>query len=174
MTSTAGKIPIRARQSGFTYIMMLIAVVIVGIMASVATMDMARVMREARESELLFRGLAYQNAIREYYAAGARIGRPDEYPMTLRALLRDPRFLGRRRYLRALYRDPMGHGKHAWVLIRAPGGGIAGVASASHARPLKTHFPSGLESFQRAKTYAQWIFVYEPHPGLPSASLLKH
>ncbi len=68
------------RSRGFTYVMALIALVIVGILAEVATVTTTRVQQEEREKELLFRGLAYRNAICAYYEAGASLGRAYEYP----------------------------------------------------------------------------------------------
>ena len=115
--------------------------------------------------------MAYRNAIRHYYATAGR------YPRSLDELLKDPRF-AYRSYLRARYPDPMAHdpmlkGEESgesqnggWRLVRAADGGIAGVASPSRQEPMKkANFPPGLEKFDGAKSYEEWIFVYEPGAG---------
>jgi type II secretory pathway pseudopilin PulG len=168
-TSTAGKLRARAsgkRQRGFTYAMVLVAIVVVGILAGVANVATARVVQADREDELLFRGMAYRSAIQRYYAVAGR------YPRTLDELLKDSRF-AQRPYLRARYPDPMADRAQAsgrdesggWQLVRAGDGGIAGVASRSKRAPLKkANFPPGLESFDGAQRYAEWVFEYSPLP----------
>jgi type II secretory pathway pseudopilin PulG len=168
-TSTAGKLRARAsgkRQRGFTYAMVLVAIVVVGILAGGANVATARVVQADREDELLFRGMAYRSAIQRYYAVAGR------YPRTLDELLKDSRF-AQRPYLRARYPDPMADRAQAsgrdesggWQLVRAGDGGIAGVASRSKRAPLKkANFPPGLESFDGAQRYAEWVFEYSPLP----------
>jgi type II secretory pathway pseudopilin PulG len=170
-TSTAGKprIPVSGkRQRGFTYAMVLVAIVIVGILAGVADIATSRVMQADRENELMFRGIAYRNAIQRYHAVAGR------YPRTLDALLKDSRF-AHRPYLRTLYPDPMadraqgssggGIENGGWQLVRAADGGIAGVASRSKRAPLKkASFPPGFEGFDGAQSYAEWVFEYSPLP----------
>lgn len=84
-----------------------------------------------REAELLFRGLAYQRAIRSYYLAA----QPHRFPKDLEDLILDPRFQ-HRRHLRMLYPEPFLGG--AWVLLPALDGGIQGVASPFQGQPLQT------------------------------------
>jgi len=166
-TSTAGKTPNSlARQRGFTYAMVLVAVVLVGLFAGVANLTTSRVMQADREAELLFRGQAYRNAIARYHALAGR------YPRSLQDLLKDPR-LTQRTHLRALYPDPMAEPAEraaqggGWRVLRAPDGGIAGVASKSRQEPLKkANFPPGLDKFEGARTYEEWHFEYTPRvPG---------
>jgi type II secretory pathway pseudopilin PulG len=144
---------------GFTYLAVLVAVVAMGIVVEAAHVTTWRIVRADREAELLFRGQQYRNAVRSYYEANG------VFPRTLEELARDPRSTSRR-HIRALYADPLAkHGKGEWRLIRAPGGGIAGVASASSDQPLKrANFPVGLESFSGAKSYSEWLFEYKPPP----------
>lgn len=156
--STAGKLP--SSQSGFTYVVVLVMAVVLGIVAEAAETLTSHAAQVEKESELLFRGLAYQKAIRSYYLAGG------VYPRSLEDLLKDPRFASRR-HLRALYSDPMGDGTLGWALIRASDGGISGVASQSQQEPIKkAYFTKGLEKFQAATSYSGWIFEYVPEPGL--------
>ncbi len=147
-------------QQGFTYIMVLAAVVVVGILADAAVALNSRMVRADREMELLFRGQAYQRAIQSYYLSGQST---KSYPRHLEDLVKDPRFANKR-HLRALYPDPMLQtGKDEWLLVRATDGGISGVASASKEEPFKkTNFPKGLEKFDQAKSYADWVFEYAP------------
>jgi type II secretory pathway pseudopilin PulG len=157
-TSRAGRL--RSRERGFTYLIVLVAVVVLGIVAEVAVALTSHEARAEREAELLFRGDAYRQAIRRYYEAGGVV---KTYPRRLEDLLVDPRF-PERHYLRMLYPDPLSRdGKGGWNLVHAPDGGIAGVVSRSDAEPLKkAHFPKGLEAFEGAQTYADWVFIYQP------------
>lgn len=166
-TSIAGK-P-RNSQGGFSYVMILVAVVVTGIFAEVVTESASRTRQMDREAELLFRGMAYRNAIKSYYNAGNAV---NVFPKSLDDLVKDPRF-AHKSHLRLLYRDPMGKQDGGWKLIRAADGGIAGVASASTDAPLKTgNFPKELEKFEGAASYADWVFEYNPAPvpgGIPGA-----
>ena len=159
--STAGK-P-RNNPSGFTYVMVLVAVVILGIVLETANVQISFVQRREREKELLYRGQAYQTAIRYFYKAH------NNFPRSLKDLLKDPHAINKH-YLRALYTDPVSRGKTPWKLIRATDGGISGVASQSEETPLKkANFPQGLENFEKAKTYAEWEFVYKPKVTTPAS-----
>jgi type II secretory pathway pseudopilin PulG len=142
--------------------MVLAAVVVLGILAEAATLMTSRLVQADREAELLFRGQAYRRAIKSHYEAGGPV---KAFPRSLEDLLQDPRFPNKR-HIRALYPDPVSRdGKKQWLLIRAPDGGIAGVASASRGEPLKkANFPKGLEKFEGAQSYADWIFEYTPQP----------
>lgn len=158
---TAGR---ARREAGFTYLMVLASVVVIGILAEVTHLTTWRILKADKEAELLFRGQAYLRAIQSYYeSAHAAAGAIKSYPRSLDDLLEDPRFPGRR-HIRALYPDPMGEGgKGEWLLIRAPDGGISGVASRGKEVPLKqANFPKGLEHFAGAQAYSDWIFEYRP------------
>jgi len=147
----------RRASKGFSYIMVMAAIVIIGIVAEAARVSTWRVMQADREAELLFRGGAYRNAIESFYQSNG------QFPRELEDLVKDPRSASRR-HLRALYPDPMGKGdKKAWLLVRAVDGGIAGVVSASTGEPMKqANFPKQFEKFALAKSYSEWIFEYVP------------
>ena len=151
---------IRHRQAGFSYIMVLAAVVVTGIMAEVATTLVSHEMRVDREAELMFRGRAYQRAIESYYTAGETVKR---LPPNLEDLLEDPRS-PRKHHIRQLYPDPMGTDeKKEWTLIRGADGGISGVASKGKNEPIKkANFPPKYDKFAGAETYEDWIFEYVP------------
>jgi type II secretory pathway pseudopilin PulG len=143
-------------QHGFSYIAVLAALVVMGILAGKATNLTSAALRADRESELMFRGMAYQRAIQSYYESDQGFRR---YPTSLDDLLSDSRFISRR-HLRKSYVDPVGD---AWILIPSPDGGIMGVSSSSEQKPSKkANFPVGLESFEEAETYRDWVFVFRP------------
>lgn len=149
-------------QQGFTYIMILVAVIVLGIIAGATSTTFYYVTKADREAELLFRGLAYQNAIKSYYLAGKTV---KSFPRSLEDLLLDPRFQQKRRHLRVLYADPMASADDdvSWTLVIASDGGIAGVASTISETPLKTaNFPAGLAHFAGATSYTDWVFEYKP------------
>ncbi|MDH5204655.1 MAG: type II secretion system protein [Hylemonella sp.] len=170
-TSTAGRRPnSRRRQGGFTYAVVLVAVVLVGIFAGVANLSTSRRMQADREAELLFRGQAYRSAIARYHAVNGR------YPRDLRELLQGSSLVPQR-YLRSLYPDPMAEravqaqAAGGWRLLRAPDGGVAGVASQSRQTPLKqANFPPGLEKLEGAQSYREWSFDHTPRAVRPAAA----
>src|SRR6266702_3934347 len=151
-------------QPGFSYAMVLAAVVIAGIVIEAARVTTWRIVRADREAELLFRGQAYRNAIASFYQSNGA------FPRSLEDLPIDPRSASKR-HIRALYPDPMSQGeKREWRLIQAAGGGgISGVASASTEEPLKqANFPKEFEKFTGAKSYSEWVFEYVPPPRPPT------
>ncbi len=149
----------RNNQHGFTYVMVLVAVVVLGIVIEAATVLSSQAQRAEQEVELLYRGMAYRNAIRSYYRANGA------YPRSLEDLVRDNRHPGKR-HLRLLHPDPLskpGAEDNGWILVRDTGGGIRGVTSASKSEPRKkANFPKDLERFENSTSYAQWIFEYIP------------
>lgn len=141
--------------------MVLVAAAVLAILACAASVLTSTQVRQDREQELLFRGLAYQRAIGDYYMDSPP-GQPHNYPRRLQDLLSDPRFL-RRRHIRALYPEPFGAG---WTLVKTRDGGIAGVASQSPERPRKQDgFPAELAGFKGAAHYSDWVFLYQPGRG---------
>jgi type II secretory pathway pseudopilin PulG len=146
----------RAAHRGFALVALLIAVAIIGL-ASAATATVSSIeKRRAAEDELLYVGDQYRRAI-EAYVASTPAGRPP-YPMQLADLLKDPRYPGVRRYLRAAYPDPI-TGRNDWVVILAPTGGIMGIHSASARRPIKLQgFDPPHQGFAQQTSYANWTF----------------
>jgi type II secretory pathway pseudopilin PulG len=154
--------PLRSA-AGFTYIMALVIVVIMGIMLAAAGQSWRMLMDREREEELLFRGSQYKDAITSWYKP--RPGsRPPPPLADLKELLKDPHVLTNTRYLRNLYKDPMTG--EDWVTIRGgTTGGIIGVfssISSSQKKPIKqANFPTGLEEFEAKTRYSEWKFVYQ-------------
>ena len=139
-----------------------------GVALPAATGDVWRTaaQRRARAGASLFVGNQFRNAFSTYYGF-TPAGKP-RYPRALEDLVEDNRFPVPRRHLRRVYADPM-TGKPDWVLLDAPGGGIAGVQSRSEAKPLKTgNFAPPDLKFEGAERYSDWKFVFEPRSSVPS------
>jgi hypothetical protein len=117
------------------------------------------VQQREKERELLFVGMQYRRAIKQYYENP--VGQ-NSYPPTLEALLLDERTPAIRRYLRKPYRDPLSNSKE-WGLLLAPQGGIIGVHSLAGGAPVKqANFPAELEWEGGKSRYVDWQFVYVP------------
>jgi type II secretory pathway pseudopilin PulG len=146
----------RTREAGFTYLGLLAAVALMGLLLSMAARVWAVTEQREREEQLLFAGDAIRLAISSYYAHGHR------YPNTLKDLLGDDRSPVPLHHLRRLYLDPMTNGTD-WQLVHAPDGGIKGVYSASQLAPIKRRNFSEIDkTFVDSDCYCKWQFVYEP------------
>ena len=145
------------RQRGYTYIGLLVSVVILGLMLTIVARVWSTTEQREREAQLLWIGHAYRMAISSYFSMG------HQYPLTLELLLTDDRFPVPKHHLRQLYADPM-TGKADWTLITNPSSpGIMGVASSSKATPIKRKgFEPVDEVFADTDCYCAWQFVYVP------------
>jgi type II secretory pathway pseudopilin PulG len=152
-------------QRGFSYLMLMIAVVVMGITMSVAVRQWTVMVQRELEADLLAKGIEIQNAL-ALYSASMKAGRvmPGEvYPQTLADLTRLPK-----PFLRKVYNDPVGRGE--WEVVRAPTGGIMGVRSKSKSKPIRQqNFPLVVRHFQGKPTYYDWVFQ---HPS-PSRSVVN-
>jgi len=148
------------RDAGFTYIGLLIAVVLLGVaLSAVGSVWRTSAQRE-RERELLYMGHEFRAAIAAYYAAGGR-----QYPQEVSDLLEDKRGPKPNHYLRRLSADPM-TGKADWNIIRTESLGITGISSSSTATPIKKGgFSPDEESFGEAESYRDWKFIFVPRNG---------
>lgn len=145
-------------QDGFTYVSLMIAVVIVGILSTQVTTPWKVARRVDQEEELLFRGQAIQRAIEVYYLA-AHPGM-SMLPERLEDLL-GPKDRPGGRFIRKLYRDPITGDDWVPILIN---GRLAGVHSASDAEPLKKHnFPADFSRFEGRTRYSDWRFEFDPN-----------
>jgi type II secretory pathway pseudopilin PulG len=142
-----------ARAAGFTFIGLLIAVMLVGIALAVAGRVAQTEAQREREAQLLFVGHQYRAAIARYMAANGHA------PLALEPLVRDETGPVPRHYLRHLYPDPM-TGQVDWVLISPPGAtGIFGVHSSSIKAPFKVaNFDPEDPDFDKATCYRGWRF----------------
>jgi len=156
------------RAAGFTYIGLLIAVVVLGLaLSAVGTVWRTQGQRE-REQELLFIGRDFRNAIASYYnaaAAGAH-----QYPQEIDDLLEDKRGPEPRHHLRRYYADPM-TGAQDWTIVRVAALGITGIASSAKGEPIKkAGFESGETAFADATCYCDWQFLFLPRVALRRAN----
>lgn len=150
-------------QKGFTYLILMFSIVLLGISMGVASRQWKNMMQRETEEELLFRGDEIKDAIEVYYMtphAGLNI-----YPRSLEDLIKDPQGLNRR-YLRRLYKDPIANGE--WEIIKDPKGGIKGVRSKSEKDPLKkANFPFEYKGFEGKGSYREWVFEFAPQAVQP-------
>lgn len=156
----------RTRQGGFTYVGLIVLVMIVGLVGA-ATLKVESLIRRAQaEEELLEVGAEFTRALRSYAAATPR-GQPQQ-PPSLKELLRDPRFREPRRHLRRIYIDPI-TGKDQWGIIYLSGDkGVIGVHSLSDTRPLKIgNFDSRFQGFDNADLISDWRFTTIGQGALP-------
>lgn len=154
-----------AKESGFSYLVLLFAVAIAAAGLAGTGMVWHTAQQREKEAELLFIGNQFRQAIASYSARTP--GNLRRYPGALEELLKDPRFPMPVRHLRKLYRDPI-TGTTDWGLIVAPGGGIMGVYSKSEAAPLKRAgfdlpnrvFEERTKALGEKMAYKEWQFVY--------------
>lgn len=154
--------PGQKAEAGFTYLGLLILMVIMGILLAATGEMWSTVQKRANEDELLYIGHQFRQAIQQYYERSP--GGAKKYPRSLDDLLKDNRYLATQRFLRKIYVDPM-TGKTEWGLVKAPDNGIAGVYSLSEAAPLKdAGFDSQDQAFEKAEKYSDWQFTYQVVP----------
>jgi type II secretory pathway pseudopilin PulG len=157
--------PVGTKQGGFAYLLLLIAVVVIGIAAGGSLSIGAQTTRRDAEQQLLAVGREFQQALRSYagLSQNALAGVGARGPRTLEELLKDPRSPDTRRHLRQLYADPL-TGQVEWGLLNDPTGFILGVYSLAPGRPIKqTGFVPAMVGFEDADSYGAWVF------GLPMA-----
>jgi type II secretory pathway pseudopilin PulG len=158
---------VRTRTAGFAYVLLLIAIGVIGVVAA-ATLHMgSQIARRDAEQSLLTIGMEFQQALRSYAAVpvGATAPAIARGPQTLEELLKDSRVPFTRRYLRQIYADPL-TGRDTWGLVKDPAGFILGIYSLADGKPIKqTGFELTQASFEESGGYATWVF------GLPNAQL---
>lgn len=122
----------RRAQSGFTYLMAMIVVAVLGTGFAAYGEAASRAREREKLAELRWIGVQFREAIGLYYQRTP--GAAKSFPRSLEDLLEDKRFLSRQRYLRRIYLDPF-TGKAEWGLVPAPQGGVMGVYSLADGRP---------------------------------------
>src|SRR5512139_2435922 len=147
-------------EAGFTYIAMLIVIVVVGVTLAATGEVWHMAAKREKEQELLFVGSQFRYAIGQYARHGP--AGSVRFPMRLEDLLQDPRAPNTRRYLRKIYNDPV-TGSSTWGLLKGPSGEIFGVYSLSEDEPAKKHnFSFADAGFEDKKKYADWVFMSLP------------
>ncbi|MEK6536428.1 MAG: type II secretion system protein [Actinomycetota bacterium] len=139
------------------------AVAIAGAVLAATGIVWSRANQREKETELLFIGNQFRQAIALYYQRAP--GASKRYPPKIENLIKDERYLTTQRYLRKVYIDPM-TGKAQWGLVMAPEGGVMGVYSLSTAKPIKyAGFAKaeGKAGFANATRYTEWRFTYVPN-----------
>jgi type II secretory pathway pseudopilin PulG len=147
----------RRRDRGFTYLGLMAAIVILGILLTTAARVWSFSEQRDREAQLLWVGDQYRLAIAGYFTAA------HHFPLALENLLLDDTSPVPRRFLRQLYRDPI-TGEADWDLILDPASnGIMGVASKSKLAPIKRrNFPDIDVGFLDTECYCDWKFIFVP------------
>lgn len=154
------------RQMGYSYLMVLFMVFLMGVSVSVASTVYYFDVRREKEKELLFVGEQFSSAIKKYYDVDLPGGR-HEYPGALNDLLLDKRSVVVQRYIRQIYVDPM-TGNADWG-VKLVNGGIACVYSLSNLKPIKVaNFGFDIASFSGANSYSDWTFCYPKNLMQPS------
>ena len=159
----------RNRQSGFTYLALLAAIVIIGISLGSAGKYWQNVMMREKEEELLFRGEQYRLAIERYFTSFP--GR-FQYPQSIDDLLKDSRSAAGKRHLRRKYKDPITGEDFEVIKDQTKGNRITGVYSKSEKEPLRTKgFEDPYKDFENKKKYNEWKFIFTQQ-GLPGQPLV--
>src|SRR6058998_3147390 len=155
-------------ERGVTYLLVMLAVVLIGISVTVAAKQWKAVVQREKEADLLARGIEVQTAL-AVYSAQQKKGRvvPGEiYPLTLEELTKQPKPA-----LRKAYKDPITGDN--WEYVRDPTGRIKGVRSKSKAEPFKQKdFPPVLRHFDGLTSYNDWVFQY-PNASTPQAPVAQ-
>jgi len=154
---------------GVTYLLVMLAVVLMGISVSVAAKQWKAVVQREREAELLARGIEIQTALAVYSAQQkkGRVGFSGEiYPLTLEELAKQPKPA-----LRKVYKDPITGDD--WAYVRDPTGRIKGVRSKSKAEPFKQKdFPPVVRHFDGLTSYNNWVFQH-PNASTPQVPVAQ-
>jgi type II secretory pathway pseudopilin PulG len=158
----------RPNRSRGVVLMGLVVLLALGGLAAVNFAESALTARQReRETQLLWVGLQFRQALESYYRATP--GPVKHLPVTLDELVRDTRFPNPVRHLRKVYPDPM-QPDVPWGIVKR-GNQIIGVYSQADGTPLRrTAFAPGLESFDGAMQYSAWRFLFVPRAPTGPAS----
>ncbi|WP_156401374.1 type II secretion system protein [Duganella sp. Root1480D1] len=150
---------LRPKQLGFTYVIVMLLVAVLSVVTTRALEYASTSERREKETDLLWAGMAFRNAIEAYHKSST--GNINGYPTELEQLLYVDYLSNPIRPLRKIYRDPI-TGAREWGLVK-DGDNIIGVYSLSPQRPIKqAGFDPKLAGFVNAQHYSDWKFVYQP------------
>jgi type II secretory pathway pseudopilin PulG len=143
----------RAVPRGYTYVGVLLAVVLAGVALGAAGPLWRTTVQREREAQLIAIGTEFQHALRSYRDAspGAAV-----LPTRLEDLVEDRRLPVTRRHLRRIYVDPM-TGRAEWGLVRE-GDRIAGVHSLSNEVAISRPPLLAAGSGETPHAYRDWVF----------------
>lgn len=152
---------VRREECGFTYLALLFAIALMGVLLAAAGTEWKTVSRRDKEEQLLATGDEIRVAIGRYFLESPTGLR--QFPRKLEDLLDDRRGLKPEHWLRHLYPDPL-TGSTDWELITSPDGGVMGVASRGQGVPIKrVSFGDRYErDFKDKDCYCEWKFVFKP------------
>jgi len=154
-------------EKGYTLIaLMVLLAVCMLVISTTGPMWSAQMARE-REKDLQRIGFLYAQAIASYYKSSP--GTLKQFPSQLEDLLVDKRYVTVRRYLRALYPDPV-NPDQPWGLIYDQNRQIIGVYSLSQTEPRASVGTAKLsetvllmnksnENLDSSKHYSDWKFM---------------
>ncbi len=147
-------------QRGFTLLAVIAAMFVLALSTQKVMSVVSQQAQREREAELLQIGAAFAQAIGSYYESSP--GTIKRWPVNLKDLVDDKRFVGIRRHLRQVYLDPITLAED-WGLVRTSDGGITGVYSLSDTAPIRSGaLTAGNVRLPAANRYIDWQFVYEP------------
>jgi hypothetical protein len=150
------------RERGFTFVLLLIAIALLGLSGSLFLTYWSEVQRRQNEEELFRIGAEFAAAIKRYYESSP--GSVKQLPRSLHQLVEDDRFVGVRRHVRRIHVDPVTRTAE-WGIVRGRDGGILGVHSLSEKPPLhRKGLPASVRVMGSGDRYSQLSFVYVP-PG---------
>lgn len=147
----------RRLHRGFAYLLLLVAVAVLGVVSASAVSIGAHAARRDAETHLLAIGAEFENALSSYRAMPG--GAISTGPRSLEDLLQDPRRPTITRHLRQVYADPL-TGRSEWGLVKEPDGSITGIYSLAAGEPIKrSGFDEPHAAFSNVPTYANWVFT---------------
>lgn len=149
----------RRRHGGFSYLILLFFLAIMGIVLAVQASIYSFDRQRQKENDLLRAGRDMQRALQSYYKNPPG-GMPNSYPPSLDELLEDSRWTPLiKRHLRRIPLDPM-TGTYDWGLKQQDSGQIIGVFSTSEKTPIKSaNFEDSEKDFASASSYQGWEFI---------------
>lgn len=150
-------------EAGFTFIAVLIMVVVMGIMLGAVGQSVSVILKREREKELIFRGLQYRDAIERWSKKGVPL---KDLKDLVEPTVSSNASASKDRFLRKLYKDPITGGE--WQVLPIPPDpvqGIWGVASKSSEEPFKQgDFPEVIKDFKGKTKYSDWKFEFRKTP----------
>ncbi len=135
----------RKSQGGFTFLGLLLAIVLLGIGLTAASEVWFTTAQRQRQAQSQWVAQEFVRAIGSYYESGP--GGVKRFPKSVDDLLEDRRSGTVRRHLRQIYVNPQ-TGSREWAWVTAPDGGLMGVQA-----PV---WQAGTESLRQPE------FVYVP------------